>query len=194
VKGKQVMGSEAKKFATYEDLLKVPDHLVAEIVGGELITSPRPSMRHAQASSSLVGDIQGPFQKGRGGPGGWWILFEPEIHLQGDILIPDIAGWKKDIVPELPTAKPYFEIAPQWVCEVISKSTARVDRVLKLPIYAREKVDYAWLIDPDKNTLEVFLRQDKGWFLLNTFAGNDKVSVSPFEAIEIDLGSLWLPD
>lgn len=188
------MSSEAKKFATYEDLLKVPNHLVAEIIAGELITSPRPSLRHAQASSSLVGDIQGPFQKGRGGPGGWWILFEPEIHLQGDILVPDIAGWRKELVPELPTEKPYFEIAPQWVCEVISKSTVRVDRVLKLPIYAREKVDYAWLIDPDKNTLEAFLRQDRGWFLLNTFVGSDKVKVAPFDAIEIDLGLLWLPD
>lgn len=188
------MSSEAKKFATYEDLLNVPDHLIAEIIAGELVTSPRPGPRHAQASSSLVGDIQGPFQKGKGGPGGWWILFEPEIHLNGDILVPDIAGWRKEIVPNLPTEKSYFEIAPQWVCEVISKSTARVDRVLKLPIYAREKVDHAWLIDPDKNTLEVFLRQGNGWFLLGNFVGNDKVRAAPFDAIEMDLGSLWLPD
>jgi Uma2 family endonuclease len=188
------MGSEAKKFATYEDLLKVPDHLVAEIIAGELITSPRPGPRHARASTILSDEIVGPFDRGKNGPGGWWILFEPEIHLNGDIIIPDIAGWRKDAVPVLPTDKSYFEIAPHWVCEVISKSTARVDRVLKLPIYAREKVNHAWLIDPDKNTLEVFLRQENAWLLLNSFVGNDLVRAAPFDAIEIDLGALWLPD
>jgi Uma2 family endonuclease len=128
------MASEAKKFATYEDLKKVPDHLVAEIIAGELITSPRPGPRHAQASSVLGMEVGGPFHRGKGGPGGWWILFEPEIHLQGDILVPDIAGWRKDLVPALPTSKNYFEIAPHWICEVLSKSTARHDRVEKLPI------------------------------------------------------------
>jgi hypothetical protein len=110
------MSSEAKKFATYEDLLKVPDHLVAEILAGELITSPRPGPRHARASSILGGDLTGPFDKGRGGPGGWWILFEQEVHLKGDILVPDIAGWRRDLVPVIPTHKNYLEIAPQWVC------------------------------------------------------------------------------
>ena len=188
------MGSEAKKLATYEDLLKVPDHLLAEIISGELITSPRPGPRHARASSVLGGKITEPFDGGNGGPGGWWILDEPEIHLHDDILVPDLAGWRRDRVPILPTSKHYFEIAPHWVCEVLSKSTAGVDRVKKLPIYAREKVDHVWLIDPEKNTLEVYLRQEKGWFLLNTFAGDDKIRAAPFDAIEIDLGSLWLPD
>jgi Uma2 family endonuclease len=188
------MSSEAKKFASYEDLLKVPDHLIAEIISGELITSPRPGPRHARSSSILGGDIIGPFDQGKGGPGGWWILFKPEIHLQGDILVPDIAGWRRDIVPVLPTSIPYFEIAPQWVCEILSKSTARIDRVQKLPIYLREKVDHAWLIDPDKNTLEVSQRSETRWCLLNTFAGNDKVRVAPFDAIEIELSELWLPE
>lgn len=188
------MDSAARKFATYEDLLKLPPHLVGEIIAGELITSPRPSQRHAQAASSLVGDIQAPFQKGRGGPGGWWILFEPEIHLNGDILVPDIAGWRKDQVPELPTAKPYLEIAPNWVCEIISKSTVRVDRVLKMPLYAREGVGFAWLVDPDKNSLEVFRRHEASWVLEKSFVGAELVRAIPFEAIEIDLGALWLPE
>src|SRR5689334_4709206 len=110
---------EAKKFATYEDLLKVPEHLVAEIIAGELITSPRPGPRHAMAATSLADEITGPFQKGKGGPGGWWILFEQEIHLTEDILVPDIAGWKKDVLPVIPTDKNYLQIAPQWVCEVL---------------------------------------------------------------------------
>src|SRR6202051_3210986 len=98
------MSSGAKKFATYEDLLKVPDNLVAEIIAGELITSPRPGPRHARASSVLGGKITDPFDGGKGGPGGWWILDEPEIHLQGDVLVPDLAGWKRDVVPILPTS------------------------------------------------------------------------------------------
>ena len=188
------MSSEVKKFATYEDLIKVPDHLIAEIIAGELITSPRPGPRHVHAASSLGGDIVNPFQKGRGGPGGWWILDEPEIHLQGDILVPDLAGWRKEIVPVLPVSKHYFEIAPQWVCEVLSPSTAGIDRVKKLPIYAREKVDYVWLIEPVAKTLEIYQRSESRWFLLNTFTGDDRIRAAPFDAIEIDLGSLWLPD
>lgn len=188
------MSSEAKKFATYEDLLKVPNHLLAEIIAGELITSPRPGPRHARASSILGSDLTGPFDKGRGGPGGWWILDEPEIHLQGDVLVPDLAGWKKEIVPVLSTSKHYFEIAPQWICEVLSPSTAGIDRVKKLPIYLREKVDHVWLIDPVAKTLEIYQRNQNTWILLNSFVGNDTVRAAPFDAIEMDLGALWLPD
>ena len=188
------MSSEAKKFATYKDLLNVPEHLLAEIIAGELITSPRPGQRHILASSSLGEEITGPFQKGKGGPGGWWILDEPEIHLQGDILVPDLAGWKKELLPNLSSSTAYFETAPQWICEVLSPSTAGVDRVKKLPIYAREKVDHVWLIDPIAKTLEVYLRQNDGWFLLHTFAGMGTIRAAPFEAVEMDLGSLWLPD
>jgi Uma2 family endonuclease len=194
VKGKRVMSSEAKKFATYDDLLKVPDHLVAEIISGELITSPRPGPRHARASSILGGEITGPFDKGKGGPGGWWILDEPEIHLQSDILVPDLAGWRKEFLPSIPVSKSYFEIAPNWVCEVLSNRTAGTDRVKKLPIYAREKVDHVWLIDPEKMTLEVYARSEQRWILLNSFAGNNIIRAAPFEAIEMDLGSLWIPD
>jgi Uma2 family endonuclease len=188
------MSSEAKKFATYEDLLKVPDHLVAEIIAGELITSPRPGPKHARAATKLTGKISEPFDGGIGGPGGWWILMEPEIHLGSDILVPDLAGWKRDIVPTIPTSKNYFEIAPQWVCEVLSPSTAGIDRVKKLPIYAREKVEYVWLIDPVMKSLDVFQRSESRWILLSSFVGNDKVRAMPFDAIEMDLGSLWVPD
>ncbi len=189
------MGSEAKKFATYEDFLNVPEHLQAEIIAGELITSPRPGPRHAMASTSLGEEITGPFQKGKGGgPGGWWILFEQEIHLQGDILIPDIAGWKKELLPTIPTDKNYLEIAPQWVCEILSPGTARKDRVWKMPIYAREKVEHIWLIHPVEKTLEVYQRNEMIWTLLQSFGGNDQVRAAPFDAIELDLDSLWLPD
>ena len=114
--------------------------------------------------------------------------------MQGDILVPDLAGWKRDLVPNLPTSNAYFEIAPNWVCEVLSPSTAGIDRVKKLPIYAREKVNHVWLIEPVAKTLEVYLRNNVQWILLNSFAGDDKIRAAPFEAIELDLGSLWLPD
>lgn len=188
------MSSEAKKFATYNDLFALPDHMVGEIIAGELIASPRPGPRHARASSVLGSKIMSPFDEGQGGPGGWWILDEPELHLGGDILVPDLAGWKKEKLPALPLDKPYFEIAPDWICEVLSDSTARLDRVKKLPIYAREKVGFAWLIDPKAKTLEIYRHEGTSWFLLKTLAGDERVRADPFDAIEIDLGALWLPD
>ncbi len=188
------MGTEAKKFAKYEDLLKVPDHLIAEIIAGELITSPRPSAEHCHASSNLGIEIGGPFDRGKGGPGGWWILDEPEIHLQRDILVPDLAGWRLDVHPGIKGKRNYHTIPPHWICEVLSPSTAGIDRVKKLPIYAREKVDHAWLIHPIEKTLEVYQRNESRWTLLNSFAGDERIRAAPFDAIEIDLGSLWLPD
>ncbi len=185
------MGEPAKKFATYEDLLSLPENLVAEIIAGELITSPRPSMRHVQASSSLGDELVSPFQKGKGGPGGWWILDEPELHLQGDVLVPDLAGWRRDLVPNLPTDA-HCKIAPHWVCEVLSPSTAGLDRVKKMPIYLREKVDHVWLIDPVMKTLEVFQRSEAQWVLLNSYVGNSPIRAAPFDAVDIDLGSLWM--
>lgn len=186
--------SEAKKFATYQDLLKVPDHLIGEIIAGELVTSPRPGPKHARASSALGMKVGGPFDLGSGGPGGWWIIDEPEIHLQGDILVPDLAGWRRDLFSSLPSEGGHFNAAPQWICEVISKSTARVDRMIKLPIYAREEVAHVWLIDPELKTLDVFLRNEQRWTLLNSFVGNEVIRAAPFEAVDIDLGALWLPD
>src|SRR5262249_16806320 len=140
------MGSPAKKQAKYEDLLQVPSHLVAEIIDGELVTSPRPALRHARASSELGAILRGPFGKGRGGPGGWILLDEPELPIVGQVLVPDLAGWRREPVPELPDAAA-FEIAPDWVCEVLSPTTAALDRSRKLPHYAQANVQHAWLVD-----------------------------------------------
>src|SRR6187402_3256932 len=135
------MTDERRRRATYEDLLQVPEHLVGEIVDGELVTSPRPAAAHARASSSLGGELYGPFDRGRGGPGGWIILDEPELHLLGHVLVPDLAGWRRERMPELPDAKA-FELAPDWACEVLSPSTAKVDRADKVPIYAQAGVSH----------------------------------------------------
>jgi hypothetical protein len=135
------LAEPARKPATYEDLCAVPDDRIAEILDGELLTFPRPALAHSSVASALGMDLGTPFQRGRGGPGGWVILDEPELHLQADILVPDLAGWRRERAPDLTAA--FATAAPDWVCEVLSPSTRRVDRVKKLPIYLRERVDHS---------------------------------------------------
>jgi hypothetical protein len=176
--------------ATYEDLMKVPDIMVAEIVDGELHASPRPAPRHAVAAAVVGGTLLPPFHQGRGGPGGWWILGEPELHFSRDVLVPDLAGWRRIRMPQVPETA-YFSLAPDWICEVLAPSTASLDRVKKLKIYAREQVAHAWLVDPLARTLEV-LRLDGGrWTILGTSADQDVVRVEPFAEIDLELGALW---
>ena len=184
--------ARAKRSATYEDLLAAPEGLVAELVGGTLHTSPRPASRHARASSRLGMLLGGPFDLGAGGPGGWWILDEPELHLDEDVLVPDLAGWRRERMPDVPDV-PHFELAPDWICEVLSPSTARVDRVLKLPVYAGAAVLHVWLVDPTAQTLEVFRLEAGRWVLVFTEVGASRVRAEPFDAVEFDLGALWGP-
>lgn len=184
------MGLPQPKPATYEDLFDLPPHLVGEIVGGRLITHPRPAPKHARAYSSLGAELVPPFDRGRNGPGGWWILDEPELHLEHDILVPDLAGWRRERMPKLPETA-WFELPPDWVCEILSPSTARFDRAEKLPIYARHGVRHAWLVEPDLRTLEVFENLDGKWLLLAVLEGAAAVSQRPFDAISFDLGALW---
>jgi Uma2 family endonuclease len=183
------MADPAERRATYDDLLAVPEHLVAEIIGGRLVTAPRPASIHARAASRLGMEIGGPFDRGKGGPGGWILLDEPELHLHGDILVPDLAGWRREHMPELPDASA-LEIAPDWVCEVLSPSTAATDRSEKLPIYARERIGHAWLVDPVARTLEAY-RLEGRWVLLGAFRDDAKVRAEPFDAVELELASLW---
>jgi Uma2 family endonuclease len=176
--------------ATYEDLVALPDTLVAEIVNGELHASPRPAPRHARAYSSLGVLIGGPYDHGIGGPGGWWILDEPELHLGRDVLVPDLAGWHRSRLPRLPDTA-YFALAPDWSCEVLSPSTAQLDRARKLGIYARERVAHAWLIDPLARTLEVLRLEHGRWVILGTHAGSEVVRAEPFAEIDLELDALW---
>jgi Uma2 family endonuclease len=179
-----------KKPATYKDLLTVPDHLVAEILDGELYASPRPALRHAHAASVLGVEIGGPFHRGRGGPGGWWILDEPELHLGKDVVVPDLAGWRQSRLPAIPDA-PALTLAPDWACEVISRSTEGMDRGKKLAIYAREDVAHLWLINPVSQTLEVMALAAGRWTLLAIHVGSVVVRAEPFEVIDLDLSVLW---
>lgn len=180
----------AGRHATYEDLCRVPGHLVAQIIHGQLITLPRPAPKHARASSIIGGKLVPCYDEGNGGPGGWWILDEPEWHLWRDILVPDLAGWRRERMPALPD-KAYFELAPDWVCEVLSPSTARVDRADKLPIYAAHGVGHAWLVDPEAQTLEVFALSDGHWRLECVYQQEDQVRAPPFDALSFGLAALW---
>ena len=176
--------------ATYEDLVALPDNLIAEIVDGELHASPKPAPPHVRAGSSLGVVIGGPYDHGRGGPGGWWILDEPELHLGSDVLVPDVAGWRKIRMPHLPETA-YFPVAPDWVCEILSPSTAVIDRSKKLAIYAREGVGHAWLVDPALQTLEVLRLEAGRWVLLGTHAANAVVRAEPFDGMDLELRLLW---
>ena len=184
------MSQPAQRPASYEDLLDLPAHLVGEIINGRLVSHPRPAPKHARASSILGVEVGGPYDKGSGGPGGWWILDEPEVHLEEQVLVPDLAGWRRERMPSLPQ-KAWFELAPDWVCEILSPATARNDRVEKLPIYAAFGVSHVWLIDPELRTLEAFENREGRWLLLGGFEGQDRVSVAPFDAVGIELGLLW---
>jgi Uma2 family endonuclease len=176
--------------ATCEDLEQVPPNMVAEIVDGELWASPRPAPRHARAWARLTSRLEPAFDEGRGGPGGWIILGEPEIHFGKQVLVPDLAGWRRTRMPKLPTTA-YIAVAPDWVCEVISPSTARLDRAKKLAIYAHEAVRHAWIVDPLAQTLEVLRLEDGRWAIIATHAGDVVVRAEPFEELELELRALW---
>jgi Uma2 family endonuclease len=184
-------GEGPKRPATYDDLRRVPDHLVAEIVDGELVTSPRPAVPHAAASTSLNSSLFGTFdRRGGGSPGGWVFLFEPELHIVEQVLVPDIAGWRQERMPMLPDA-PFIELAPDWLCEVLSPSTIALDRTRKMHHYARAGVGHLWLLDPDPRTLEVFRLEGGAWRLVTSVAGDVKVAAEPFEVVPVDLARLW---
>jgi Uma2 family endonuclease len=177
--------------ATYDDLLALPEHVVGEIVDGELHVSPRPAPVHSVAASAIGEELGPPFKRGRGGPGGWVILFEPELHLGEDVLVPDLAGWRRERMPEVPLAPAYFTVAADWVCEVLSPSTARLDRTRKLAAYARNRVSHVWFVDALAQTLEVLRLDGDTYRIVLSAAGAERIRAEPFDAIELDLAILW---
>lgn len=184
------MAHTVRRPARYDDLLAVPDDMVAEILDGELHSTPRPAVPHALATTGLGADLIGPFDRGRGGPGGWWILAEPELHLAADVVVPDLAGWRRTRLPQLPRDA-FLVVAPDWVCETVSPSTERIDRSTKLTIYAREAVAHAWLLNPLNETLEAYRLERGHWLLLGTYAGDALARIEPFDAVELELWRLW---
>jgi Uma2 family endonuclease len=185
------MAASRNRPATYADLYDVPENQVGEIIGGELFASPRPALPHANAASVLGGLLFDPYRRGIGGPGGWIILDEPELHFRDDVLVPDLAGWRRERFADVPAGTVGIEVVPDWVCEVLSPSTARLDRARKLPLYAKERAGHAWFIDPLAQTLEVMRLEGERWTLMATFEGPARVKAEPFDAVELDLAALW---
>nr|VFJ50606.1 MAG: Endonuclease, Uma2 family (restriction endonuclease fold) [Candidatus Kentron sp. FW] len=184
----------ARRLATYEDVLNAPRECVAQLIHGQLYTLPRPASRHALAGSHLRVAL-GYGQPGNGngggnGTGGWWILYEPEVHLGSHVLVPDIAGWQRERMPEFPDVA-YIEIVPDWVCEILSPSNAKLDRGVKMPLYATFGTGYLWLVDPQLQTMEVFVLHEGKWLLWKVFKENDRITAPPFEGMGFNLGMLW---
>lgn len=184
------MGKPLRRPATYEDVLAAPPHEIAEIIAGELRLSPRPSGAHASVASNLGEELGPPFKRGKGGPGGWIILDEPELHLQQDILVPDLAGWKRERLPKVEDVA-FFSLEPDWVCEVLSPSTEKKDRAQKIGIYLRERVRHVWLVDPRPRTLEVLQWDERGWIIVGVYRDDQRIRAAPFDAIELELSVLW---
>jgi len=182
--------SAAVRQATYEDVLAAPPHVVAEVVRGVLHQSPRPATPHALAASAIGEELGPPFKRKRGGPGGWMILDVPELHLNRDIVVPDLAGWRRERLPETPLA-PYFELAPDWVCEVLSPSTRALDRGSKLAVYAEHGVSHVWLVEPLDQLLEVLELDGPSYRIIQSVTGESPARLKPFDALEFDLAALW---
>jgi Uma2 family endonuclease len=181
---------KGRRPATYQDVLDAPPNMVAEIVRGALHLQPRPAPRHTHAHSILGAELISPFSRGRGGPGGWRILIEPELHLGDDVLVPDLGGWRLERMPALPETA-WFELVPDWACEVLSPGTRRIDLTDKRAIYGEAGVQHLWLVDPLARTLEAFALEGGRWALIASLRDDAEVQVAPFEAVALPLDALW---
>jgi Uma2 family endonuclease len=187
------MSQAARKIATYEDVLAVPEHQIAEVIDGELYVFPRPARLHTRTASALGARLYTQFDSGPVDEGGdWVILDEPELHLRRDILVPDLAGWRVERFTETSEDESFYSVAPDWVCEVLSLGTARVDRMRKVPIYAREGVTHVWLVDPRDRTIEVLRRREMTYELVGTWGGDEgPFTLPPFDAVPLPASAFW---
>lgn len=185
----------ARKLATYEDLLALPEDAPAEVIGGELVALPGALPRHGYAQIGLGGLLRGPFDRGRGGgPGGWWILPEVDVRLGAhDIVRPDLAGWRRERLPSPWNTRP-IDVVPDWIAEVLSPSCEKRDRVTKMRLYAHAGVPHYWLIDPAERCLEVYALEGARWVLAGSFDDTSVARIPPFEAIELPVGELFPPE
>ena len=190
-----MVGDPLRKRATYQDVLDAPENMVAEVLDGELHLMPRPRRRHTRSASALGAFLVTTFDLGiNGGPGGWTILDEPELHLgpEPDIVVPDLAGWREGrLVDREDLDEPFITVVPDWACEIVSPETQRIDRMKKMPIFAREKVVHVWLADPSERSVEVFRFDGPSFTLVATYGGDDAIRAQPFEDVQIPPDFIW---
>lgn len=182
----------AHRSASYDDLLALPEGVIGEIVDGQLYPQPCPAIPHARVASVLGMELGGAFDRGRYGPGGWIILDEPELHLEKDVVVPDLAGWRRERLADVAMDQAHLALAPDWVCEVLSPGNEIIDRTVKMDLYARQAVSFLWLIQPRTRSLEAYRLEGAAWLRLGTWHSEARVRASPFEAWELELGALWV--
>jgi Uma2 family endonuclease len=175
----------------YEELLALPEDVVGELMDGELVVTPRPPALAASAKHALSAELARATVEAAGRHG-WWIFDEAKLRLGMNILVPDLTGWRRQRMPKR-SEKKYFELAPDWACEVLSPPTAVIDRTRKLRIYASHGLCWLWVVDPPHRTVEVLWLEGDEWVVVCAFGGDDKVHIPPFDGVEIALASLWQP-
>ncbi len=176
--------------ALYELYRALPEGTKAEIVAGEIRVLPRPRPKHVRAASVLGARLLSSHGwDSEEGPGGWVILDEPELRFGDEIRAPDLAGWRVDRYQE-PEDNP-ITLMPDWLCEVLSPTTARSDRAEKMPLYAEHGVEHLWIVDPANRTLEVYRREGRLWVVSSTHGADDVIHPEPFGDLPLSLGALW---
>jgi Uma2 family endonuclease len=187
------VSAPAKKLATYADLVALPEEARGEIIAGELVLEPSPTPTHQSAVGELYAELRNPFQRGRGGPGGWWLIQDVDVEFgTHDICRPDITGWRKESVPVFPAARPVRH-RPDWICEALSPGTALRDQSDKRAIYQRGKVPWYWLLDPSNRTLTVLRLIEDGYVVERVAGDQGTAALPPFEGAAIDLSSIFPP-
>ncbi|HEX3763053.1 MAG TPA: Uma2 family endonuclease [Kofleriaceae bacterium] len=178
---------------TLADLDALPPGIVGEIIDGVLYTMTKPRMRHQRTTRLIGGTIGAPFDDERDGPDGWWIVTEPGIELPNTPEIsPDVAGWRRTRMPEMPNDEP-IRMVPDWVCEILSKSTRRHDLLVKMPYYARVGVAYAWIMDLEARVLTAQRLESGRWVTIGTYSDETEARLEPFDVVPLDVRAWWPP-
>lgn len=188
------MSDTAHRLATFADMATLEaEGRCIELVGGGIVDKASPSAAHADAQGALAALLRPRFhrQDGDEPPGGWWILPEVDIAFGlHDVLRPDVAGWRRARVPVRPSSYP-VDVSPDWVCEVLSPSTAHRDLGVKREIYHRHEVAHYWVVDVEKQILLVYRREPAGYTLVLSAGPGERVRAEPFDACSLDMDELF---
>lgn len=187
----------ARKLATYDDLLALPEDARAELLAGEVIVQPSPTVRHQRINAKLGYRISGSFDDDDDddarGPGGWWIVHDVDIRLTAhDVVRPDLSGWRRARVPLLPESRP-VDAVPDWICEILSPSNAKRDRGYKSDLYATHGVGHYWIVDQVEGLLEAFVLRGGTWSRIGMYDDSQRHRIPPFDAVELSLRGLFKP-